>query len=132
MAVASRHAANTRTEVAYGHLQCTIQTDPLPSPVDPLRVLLYRARMKNGPDMHDLVRRVAVMEERMQKLRVDLAATLAGMRADMATHREDAAKRDIDAANAAARRDKDNLRWQIGLWVGAAVIVGILIRWPAS
>ena len=38
-----------------------------------------------------------------------------------------AAKRDVEAA----RRDKDNTRWQIGLWVAAIVVLGILIRWPA-
>lgn len=40
-------------------------------------------------------------------------------RADMAAHREDSAK-----------RDKDNLRWQIGLWVATVVILGIIVRWP--
>ena len=32
----------------------------------------------------------------------------------------------------AAKRDKDNLRWQVGLWVAAVVILGVLLRWPAS
>ena len=30
-----------------------------------------------------------------------------------------------------AKRDKDNLRWQIGLWVATVVILGIIVRWPA-
>ncbi len=29
-----------------------------------------------------------------------------------------------------AKRDKDNLRWQIGLWVAAVVIIGVILRWP--
>lgn len=30
-----------------------------------------------------------------------------------------------------AKRDKDNLRWQIGLWIATVVILGIIVRWPA-
>ena len=29
-----------------------------------------------------------------------------------------------------AERNRDNTRWQTGLWVAAIVIPGILIRWP--
>ena len=29
-----------------------------------------------------------------------------------------------------AKRDKDNLRWQVGLAVAMVVVLGILIRWP--
>ena len=29
-----------------------------------------------------------------------------------------------------SKRDKDNLRWQIGLWIATVVILGVLIRWP--
>ena len=36
------------------------------------------------------------------------------------------AERDSEAA----RRDKDNTRWQIGLWLAAIVVLGFLIRWP--
>ncbi len=28
------------------------------------------------------------------------------------------------------KRDKDNTRWQIGNWVAAIVVLGILVRWP--
>ena len=28
-------------------------------------------------------------------------------------------------------RDKDNLRWQVGLWIAAVLIAGVPIRWPA-
>ncbi len=31
-----------------------------------------------------------------------------------------------------AQRDKDNLRWSIGLWVAAVVIIGGRIRWSVS
>ena len=37
-----------------------------------------------------------------------------------------AAKRETDAA----KRDKDNTRWQIGMWVTAVLILGAWIRWP--
>ena len=39
---------------------------------------------------------------------------------------EDSAKRDAEAA----KRDKDNLRFQIGLAVAIVVVLGVLIRWP--
>ena len=39
---------------------------------------------------------------------------------------EDSAKRDAEAA----KRDKDNLRFHIGLWIAAVVVLGVLIRWP--
>lgn len=37
------------------------------------------------------------------------------------------AERDAEAA----KRDKDNLRWQADLWIAAVVIIGFLVRWPA-
>ena len=36
------------------------------------------------------------------------------------------AERDVDIA----KRDKDNLRWQIGLWIAAVTIIGALIHLP--
>ena len=56
----------------------------------------------------------------MNTMQADLSATLERFRADMA-------KRETDWA----KRDKDNLRWQVGLWIAAVVIIGILVRWPA-
>ncbi len=29
-----------------------------------------------------------------------------------------------------AKRDKDNLRWQLTLWLAAVIVLGFLIRWP--
>ena len=46
---------------------------------------------------------------------------------DIARLAEDNARRDAEHA----KRDKDNLRWQVGLWIATVVILGILIRWPA-
>ncbi len=68
---------------------------------------------------HELARRLAVLEERMKTMdeRYDKGWALL---------REDMAKRDAEAA----KRDKDNLRWQIGLWVAAVVIIGVILRWP--
>ena len=41
----------------------------------------------------------------------------------------------IDASLAQLREDisrsyKENLCWQIGLWVATVVILGIIVRWP--
>lgn len=43
------------------------------------------------------------MRPENETLRADLAATLAGMRADMALHREDGAKRDAEGAKRETR-----------------------------
>ena len=68
-----------------------------------------------------LSERISVLEERMKTMdeRYDKGWALL---------REDMAKRDTEAA----KRDKDNLRWQIGLWIAAVVIIGVIIRWPPA
>ena len=33
-------------------------------------------------------------------------------------------------AEAMAKRDKDNFRFHIGLWIAAVVVLGVLIRLP--
>ncbi len=82
-------------------------------------------------DIHDLARQVAVQEERMNTRQAEYESALHRLRADMTRLTDEAArsaaKRDVEAA----RRDKDNTRWQIGLWVAAIVVLGILTRWPA-
>lgn len=47
---------------------------------------------------------------------------------DIARLAEDNAKRDTEAA----KRDKDNLRWLIGLWIAAIVVLGFVIRLSAD
>ena len=68
--------------------------------------------MSGAPDNHVLARQIAVMEERMNTMQADHSATLERFRTDM------------------EKRDKDNTRWQIGLWVATIVVLGILVRWP--
>ena len=75
--------------------------------------------MSGQPSTEDLARQLAVLEERMKTMQAEYESALDRFRADMAAHREDS-----------ARRDKDNLRWQIGLWVATVVILGIIVRWP--
>ena len=58
------------------------------------------------PTNHELSERIADLEERMNTSYERLLAEI-------------------------AKRDKDNLRWQIGLWVAAVVILGVIIRWPS-
>ena len=62
---------------------------------------------------------IARLAEDMAKRDEATASRLAELKIDMA-------RRDTEAA----RRDKDNLRWLIGLWVAAIVVIGVLIRWP--
>ncbi len=47
-------------------------------------------------------------------------------RTDIARLAEDIARRETEAA----KRDKDNLRWQLTLWLAAVIVLGFLIRWP--
>ncbi len=93
--------------------------------------------MGDAPDNQPLPERIAVLEERMKTLQADLSATLERnnaaferLRADMAAHREDA-----------ARRDKDNQRWTVGFGIAQIVLtvavlgagfafLGILIGLP--
>jgi len=65
---------------------------------------------------------MARLEERMNTMKATYEGALdrnnaafERMRADMATYREDAVK-----------RDKDNLRWVVGLFIAAIVIIPIL------
>ncbi len=90
------------------------------------------------PTSHELSERIAVLEERMKTLQSDLQGTLerfradtANLKADMADWKADMAKRDVERDAEAHRRDKDNLRWQIGLWVATIVILGFLIRFSS-
>ena len=53
----------------------------------------------------------------MKTMQAEYESALDRLRVDMAADREDAAK-----------RDRDNLRWQVGLWIAAVVIPGVLIR----
>ena len=83
--------------------------------------------------MTDPGRRITVQREEMQTMHADYKVelertgrkfdtTIADLKTDMA---KEAARRDTEAA----KRDKDNLRWQVGLWV---VVIGVLVRWPGS
>ena len=73
-----------------------------------------------------LDKKYAVLEEQMKTMHARNEALKSDVNASLALLREDMAKRDTEAV----RRDKDNLRWQIGLWVAAIVVIGVLIRWP--
>ena len=77
--------------------------------------------------------RHAEYEGALDRLRADMAqrdaeaaqrdasrdAELGRLRADIARRGEEAAK-----------DGKDNLRFHIGLWIAAVVVLGVLIRWP--
>jgi len=77
--------------------------------------------------MTDLDLKVATLEERIEIRQAQYEGALERLRSDMERWRADIAKRDTEAA----KRDTENTRWQIGLWVAAVVVLGILIRWPA-
>ena len=80
--------------------------------------------MTDGPTPHELSERIARLEERMKTMQ----AMQAEYKTDIARLAEDMAKRDIEAA----KRDKDNLRWMIGLWIAAIIVLGFVIRLSAD
>ncbi len=80
----------------------------------------------------EAVRVLAGMEADMAKRDAEAARVLVGMEASMAKRDAEAASIAAQRFTDAAKRDKDNMRWYIGLWVAAVVIIGILVRWPAS
>ncbi len=86
--------------------------------------------MGDAPDINALSERIAVLEERMETRQAEYESALDRLRADMAAHREDAAK-----------RDKDNQRWTVGFGIAQIVLtvavlgagfafLGILIGLP--
>ncbi len=85
---------------------------------------------------------ITVLEERMntkqQEYKTDIArlagetgSALERMNATFERLRTDMVKRDAERDAESHRRDKDNLRWQIGLWVAAIVILGFVIRFSS-
>ena len=93
----------------------------------------YLQSMNTSPDMQDLDKRLAVLEERMNTLKAEntsaqerLNATLEGFRTDQAQLREDMAKRETDAV----KREKQQLLAIAGLIAIATTILGILIGLP--
>ncbi len=71
----------------------------------------------------ELAKQIAVLEQTMETHKQEY-------KTDIARLAEQIAKRDIERDAEAHKRDKDNLRWQIGLWVAAIVILGFIIRFP--
>ncbi len=68
--------------------------------------------MGDKPDNHEFAWRIAVLERRVNTRQAETERALDRLRAGM------------------AQRDKDNTRWQIGLWIAAIVVLGNLIRRP--
>ena len=81
--------------------------------------------MTDGPTPHELSERTARLEERMKTMQAEYKTDIALLAKTIA---EDNAKRDTEAA----KRDKDNLRWQVGLWIAAIVVLGFIIRFSAD
>ncbi|MCY4149303.1 MAG: hypothetical protein OXD44_07875 [Gammaproteobacteria bacterium] len=52
-------------------------------------------------------------------------------RTDIARLGEQMIKRDIERSAETHRRDKDNLCWQVGLWLAAVDILGFIIQFPS-
>ena len=79
----------------------------------------------DGPTPHELSERVARLEERMKTMQAEYKTDIALLAKTIV---EDNAKHDTEAA----KRDKDNLRWQVGLWIAAIVVLGFIIRLSAD
>ena len=66
--------------------------------------------MTDGPTPHELSERIARLEERMKTMQAEYKTAIARLAEDQ------------------AKRDKDNLRWMVGLWIAAIVVLGFVIR----
>lgn len=64
----------------------------------------------DGPTPHELSERIARLEERMKTMQAEYKTDIARLAEDQ------------------AKRDKDNLRWMVGLWIAAIVVLGFVIR----
>ncbi len=80
--------------------------------------------MGEAPDNHDLARRLAVLEERMNTKAAETESALDRLRADMAARDTDAAKRETDAA----KRETRMLLAIAGMIGLAVAVLGFLIR----
>ena len=79
----------------------------------------------------------ATQESAFDRLRADMAkwdADMVKRDAEMAKRDAEMAKRDAARDIDMAKRDKDNTRWLIGMWVAAVIVLGTflstLITWP--
>jgi len=72
-------------------------------------------RQSAAMDPVELNERMVRLEGRMDTLQANLTATLEGFRTDQAKLREDMAK-----------RDKDNQRWAVSLFIAAIILIPIL------
>lgn len=70
--------------------------------------------MADGPTPHELSERIVRLEERMKTMQAEYKTDIARLAEDI------------------AKRDKDNLRWLIGLWIAAIVVLGFVIRLSAE
>ncbi len=71
--------------------------------------------MGDAPDIQPLSERIAVLEERMETRQAEYESALDRLRADMAAHREDAARRDA----ARSERDATARWWQTAILIAA-------------
>jgi len=77
--------------------------------------------MEDAPDNRELAHRIELLKKDFDVLKADISAKLDENKGAM-----DRLRADME------RRDKENQRWIIGLFIATIVILGILIRWPAS
>ena len=71
-------------------------------------------------ELFQIATRVAVMEEKMNTQQAKFDAMIERFHSTIERFQKES-----------AQRDKDNLRWMIGFWIGAIVVIGIIVRWPA-
>ena len=99
---------------------------------DRKEIVSYSQFISAPPAAEDLARQLAVLEERMKTMQAEYKTDIALMSRQLSQQiayvRADVARRGTEAA----KRDKDNLRWQVGLWVATIVVLGTLVTWAAS
>ena len=97
--------------------------------------------MSEAPDNHELDRRLAVLEERMNTMQADLSATLERFRADMAEMMRETASTNADTQKQIADTNADTQKqiatatermattrwWQTAILLGGMGIVAAVI-----
>ena len=70
--------------------------------------------------------RMARQEERMNTLQAKYESALDRLRVDIARRDTHIADRFADMA----RRDRDNTRWLVSIWIAGILLLGAWLRWP--
>ena len=76
------------------------------------------------PTLLEHSERMAKQEERMSTHQAKCEGALDGLRAEMAKREAETAEREARRDADMEEQDKDNLRWDVGMWIATILILG--------